>query len=61
MSKKMPDRFMETGDTHVSGKSFTADELEFLKSEDDEKVCTEDRNGPQKEDIRHSSGRKNSN
>ena len=53
MSKKMPDRFMETGDAHVASESFTADELNFLKSEDDEEADTEEIDGPQKEDLRY--------
>jgi hypothetical protein len=58
MSKKLPDRFMETGDNHVTDQSFTAEELKISdKSEDDETYPDETDDGSQGKNLRARSRR----
>jgi predicted aspartyl protease len=61
MSKKMPVRFMETGDTHVAVNSFNAEELEFSKEREGEDAQVEAENGPTRKDLRNSSNRQSDN
>jgi hypothetical protein len=59
MSKKMPERFMETGDTHVSGMSFDASDVpDFaLKDNTDGEIRVENDDGTKRKDIRCSPAR----